>query len=156
MSAVADSSPLILFARIGQLGMLQALFDELLIPPAVYREVVERGRGRPGASEVAGAQWIRVQRPAGGATGLTKLGAGEAEAIALAEERRLALLVDDRGGRAVAAARRIEVIGSAGVLLTAKRRGLIVVMQPLLDELLAIGLHLDDGLYAGVLALAGE
>jgi predicted nucleic acid-binding protein len=39
---VADASPLIALQRIEQLGLLQALFGEVLIPPAVAREVAAR------------------------------------------------------------------------------------------------------------------
>ncbi len=57
---VSDSSPLIHLSQIGHLNLLRELFSEVLIPPAVYREVVLEGRGRPGSREVKEASWIRV------------------------------------------------------------------------------------------------
>ncbi|MEB3780665.1 MAG: hypothetical protein GSR85_10650 [Desulfurococcales archaeon] len=57
---VSDSSPLIHLSQIGRLNLLKDLFRELLIPPAVYHEVVIEGRGRPGSEEVREASWIRV------------------------------------------------------------------------------------------------
>jgi len=45
---VADSSPLIHLSQIGRLNLLREFFDELLIPPAVYREVVLEGQGTAG------------------------------------------------------------------------------------------------------------
>lgn len=53
--AIRDSSTLIHLARIGRLGVLRSLFGEVLVPTAVWREVVEEGAGRPAAAEVAKA-----------------------------------------------------------------------------------------------------
>ena len=39
---VADASPLIALERIGRLELLKALFEEVLIPPAVAAEVAPR------------------------------------------------------------------------------------------------------------------
>ena len=58
--AVSNSSPLIHLSRIGRLNLLREFFEEILIPHAVFREVVIEGRGRPGSSEVEEASWIRV------------------------------------------------------------------------------------------------
>ena len=55
MSAVADSSPLIHLAALGDLPLLKILFPEITIPEAVYREVVMEGQGRAGAQEVDGS-----------------------------------------------------------------------------------------------------
>lgn len=87
MPAVSDSSPLILLSAIGQLELLHRLFGEVMVPPAVLREVVDSGRGRPGALEIARLGWVRRLSPP--AVGLplpvARLGGGEAEAIALAQ-----------------------------------------------------------------------
>ena len=64
---VSDSSTLIHLAKIGRLGLLQKLYERIIIPPAVWREVVEQGEGRAGAMEVADARqhgWIKVVTPA--------------------------------------------------------------------------------------------
>ena len=63
---VSDSSPLISLARIGAFALLEEEFAPLVIPPAVYREVVEQGEGRPGDPETRtglAAGWIRQQAP---------------------------------------------------------------------------------------------
>jgi len=62
-TAVSNSSPLIHLAAIGGSGLLREFFNEILVPPAVWREVVDEGRGRPGAAEVeltAQEGWLRV------------------------------------------------------------------------------------------------
>jgi predicted nucleic acid-binding protein len=47
--AVSDSSPLIHLAKIEALELISRLYSRVLIPPAVWREVVEESDGRPGA-----------------------------------------------------------------------------------------------------------
>ena len=58
MIVVADSSPLIAMGRIGHLEILHAVFGQLLVPDAVWREVVEAATDKPGSSDIAAASWI--------------------------------------------------------------------------------------------------
>ncbi len=81
---------------------------------------------------------------------------GEAEAIVLAREAGLPVLLDDR--RAVHAARltQIQVIRTIGVYLEAKRLGLIQSVRPKLDHLRKEGFRLQERDYLAVLNVAGE
>jgi predicted nucleic acid-binding protein len=158
---VGDASPLILYAAVGRLELLHQLFGEVVVPPAVWSEVTSGGVGRPGAQEVAGASWIREQSPlrSPAAHGLPgDLDAGEAEAIALALEATdpVVVLIDDRDGRRTATERGLTVVGSAGILVLAKRRGLLAAVRPVLDQLRAAGLYLGEPVYGSVLQEAGE
>ena len=45
---ISDSSTLIHLAAIGRLALLEQFFKRVTVPPAVWREVVEQGRGRAG------------------------------------------------------------------------------------------------------------
>ena len=91
MILVLDSSALITLARVGQLNLLHAIAETVLIPEAVYDEVVRTGHGRPGGAEVAQAQWI-IRRQVNDRVAVDRLrlqlGRGEAEAIVLAQELR--------------------------------------------------------------------
>ena len=58
MIVVADSSPLIAMGRIGQLEILHAVFGQLFVPEAVWREVVEAAPEKPGSSDIVAASWI--------------------------------------------------------------------------------------------------
>lgn len=49
---VADSSPIISFARAKKLRLIQGVYKNIIIPPAVYDEIVVRGKGKPGAEEI--------------------------------------------------------------------------------------------------------
>ena len=161
MPAVSDSSPLILYAAIGRLDVLRAVYQELLVPPAVWREVVENGRGRAGSSEVAEAPWIR-QEPLPTAIpdlpALAALHAGEADAIvlALSTQPRIPILVDDRRARRVALDVGLAVVGSGGVAVLAKRMGFVSSARPLLSALRGAGLYLSDTAMEQSLTRAGE
>jgi predicted nucleic acid-binding protein len=52
MSIVSNPSPLINLARIGKLDLFHKLYGELIVPEAVWQEVVVEGAGYPGADEV--------------------------------------------------------------------------------------------------------
>lgn len=163
---VSDSSTLIHLAGIGRLELLRACYGRVLVPAAVFREVVEEGGSRPAARLVAGAVaagWIEV------AAGLLpeaadlqrdgRLHAGEAEAMALARQHGAdaLLLMDEAHGRSVARARRQAVTGLLGVLLRAKQEGLIPSVRAELDRLRnESGFHLHEQLIRQVLRQAGE
>ena len=97
MKAVSNSSVLISLSIIGQLGLLHKRFsDGILIPAAVWHEVVESAQGRSGAAQVAAARWIEVIS-IGDTDFVTMLQAsldtGEAEAIVLAREQNIAIVL---------------------------------------------------------------
>ena len=66
------------------------------------------------------------------------------------------LLIDDKRGRKVAAINQIATVGSMGVLLQAKKAGLIVAVAPLLELLNDSPVYIGRELHATVLELAGE
>jgi len=160
VAVVSDSSPLILYSAIHRLDLLRAVFREVVVPAAVYAEVVIAGGSRPGGAQVAGAAWIRQQPLANLqsiSTLLTRLGPGEAEAIGLALELGgIPVLIDDSAGRQLARAHGPRVFGSAGLLIEAKAMGLIGEVRPILEELRTVGLWLSDTAYRELLALAQE
>jgi predicted nucleic acid-binding protein len=157
---VLDSSALITLARIGRLDLLRQVAGTVHIPEAVYEEVVQAGQGRHGSAEVAEAQWISRHavhdRPAV-ARLRSRVGRGEAEAIVLARELQAdALILDDATARRVAEAEGRNVLGLLGLLVHAKLHGLVGAVRPMLDDMLAAGLFLDDSLYRSILHQAGE
>ena len=100
---VSNTSPLINLALIGQLDLLPQLYTQVVIPEAVWHEIVIKGAGQIGATEIQAATWV-VKQPVQNNTlvQLLKqtLDAGEAEAIALALETQAdLLLIDERLGR---------------------------------------------------------
>jgi predicted nucleic acid-binding protein len=118
---------------------------------------------RPGAkvlAEAFAAEWITV-KPVVDVHAVSSISrlvdAGEAEAIVLAEqETALFLLIDDARGRRIARERGIPVVGVAGVLLSAKSRGALAEVRPMLDALSQVGYRLSPRLVTAVLERAGE
>jgi hypothetical protein len=97
-----------------------------------------------------------TQRPRLGRPGLS-LGAGERDAIGLSLEiAATLLLVDDKAARRLARSLQLPTIGTLGLLLSAKRRGLLPTVRPHLDALQSASFYLTPDLYARVLADADE
>lgn len=130
LKVIADSSFLIALAMIDALPLISRVFSEVFIPEAVFDEVVVWGAGLPGAEEVASAAWIKritvKDADKVKAYRAERLGVGEAETLALAEELKADLvLVDDE--RAWQAARRqgIAYLRSTELVLEAHRQQLL-------------------------------
>ena len=142
---VADSSCLISLSRIGKLKVLHELFAEIIIPEAVYYEVVVRGKGRIGAEEVKKARWIKKQKVQNALAVVAfkvNLGAGESEAIALASESKADFLIlDDFKARQTAEELSLEVIGTVAVLQKAGEKGIIDNVQSVLQDLRDAGFY---------------
>jgi len=161
MIVVSDSSPLISLAAIGRLDLLQSIFKSLIIPQAVYDEIIA-GKDRPGAQEIAKASWIEVRRIKSRRAvrqlmKSDKLHIGESEAIILSRELKATyLLLDDRAARKAAGRKRIPVIGTLGTLLLAKTLSLIPAVEPCIRELLGAGKYIDPATYRDILLKAGE
>ncbi len=85
-----------------------------------------------------------------------KIDVGEASAIAVAIEYGCGVLMDDKAGRAMATNAAVPVIGTVGALVLAKRKGLVPLVKPLLDSLVASGYFLSEEIVAAALATAGE
>jgi predicted nucleic acid-binding protein len=156
---VADAGPLIAFARIGRLDLLQDVLRNVIIPDAVYTELVTRGRGRPGSQEIAQSSWIIRQAssdPPLAAGMLSKLHQGEREAIALARNLNCQLLIDEHLGRRAAQDEGVDVIGSLSVLAEAKRLGLVELVRPDLEAIIREGYWIQPDLVVTFLASVGE
>lgn len=157
---VTNSGPLIALATVGQLDILYGLYTEVLVPQAVWREVTEAGAGRPGARELSLTSWaLKTALDQSPDRLLTEeLGAGEADAIALAVQRKARLLLmDDRRARRVAElAYGLPVKGVAGIVVAAKRGGLITAARPLLEMMQGRGYYLSPRLIARACVEAGE
>jgi uncharacterized protein len=160
LTAVSNSSPLILFARIGRLDLVRSLFGEILVPPAVWDEVVTMAAGRAGEREVRAADWIRRRQLPGStiAKQFAGLDPGEAEALTLVASLDVdtPILLDDQQARRVARASGLYVIGSGGILGRAKEAGHIPAVSPSLSDLRAAGLFLSERAVRELLDSADE
>ena len=146
-SIISDSTCLIGLERIYALDVLPALFDPIVVPHEVHQEF---GIVLP---------WLHVEVPSNEAL-VTSLKLviddGEAEAIALAYEKSWRIILDDGHARKVAARLGVTMIGTVGVLIQAKRQGLIPLLKPLLEQLAANNFYISDVLKEEALAIVGE
>jgi len=162
--AISNSSTLIHLAAIGRLDLLKKFHGKIIISPAVWKEVVEEGRSRPGAQEVKKARdngWIDIVTPKDHRLLQllrSQLNEGEAEAIALAIERKARILfLDETEGRAVADIYNLQKSGAIGVLIRAKLQGEISSLKRELTRLRnKAGFWIEEKLYQQVLRSVGE
>jgi len=162
--AICDSSTLIHLAGIGRLDLLCSYHQNILIPPAVWTEVVSLGRDRTGVQEVTDAHhtgWIRVVAPKNRILVHGFLGAvhaGEAEAIVLAIERQPSVIfLDDGDARRHATRYGLKISGVIGILIRAKNDGVIPSLKTELDTLRTVGhMWIHDGIYHEALRRVGE
>ena len=112
-----------------QIAVLPALYTRVFLPPAVVTELQDLEAPAEVRAWVANLPaWCEVRRPAplGETETLANLGAGEREAILLAQELRAdVLLIDEEDGRQAAWSRALTVTGTLGILERAAERGLL-------------------------------
>lgn len=157
---IADTSPLISLDACKQLGLLRKLYGSVVVPRAVERELSVGGAtGLPKGLTRAHRKWIgvRILGSSPPPALVAALDVGEAEVIALALEVGSPLvLLDETAARAVARVRGLQVTGSLGVLLRAKKKGLLPAVKPSIDLMLSRGVLLGGSLVDSVLRGAGE
>lgn len=149
---VSDASPLIALAQIDRLQLIERLFVQVVVPPAVAREITPTLPHPPA--------WI-VERPLSlpldPAIVRASLDPGESEAISLALERAApGVVLDDRRARRLAHRLGLHVVGTLGVLLLAKRRRLIPALRPEIEALDRVRFHFGADVARSVLLDAGE
>lgn len=161
MIVVSDTSPINNLAAINHLHLLHQLYETVVIPEAVYRELTDPGFPIAGSIEVQTFAWIQTRAVSDRAVVealSNELDTGEAEAIALAVEIQAdQVLIDERRGRLVGARLKLRYTGILGILVEAKSKGLIAEVKPLLDALLnQAGFWIAESLYNSVLRLVDE
>lgn len=159
---VTDTGPLVIFARTGRLDIVLGVAERVVLTETVRQECTAIVM-KPGAAAIADAiadgRLTVVADVEDCAIEKTILDAGEKSAIAYAMSQPAAdttLLVDERRGRSVAQSHGLTVIGSAGLLVVAKRRQLVTSVKEVLDDWKRAGYWLDPALAEAVLNTAGE
>lgn len=162
MIVVSDTSILSALAITGYLTLLPKIYGRVLIPLAVAHELKRGSEDDPRIGLVLSADWIEI-----GETGDRQLveslqnechlDRGESEAIALALEIKAELLIDERLGRREAMRRGLSITGLLGILLVAKRRGLVREVKPIMNKLIEeANFRVSNNLYLQLLLMAGE
>lgn len=155
MLVVSDTGPIISLAVLRRLDLLDVLFDGVVIPEAVWRELEPRIAKFDISQAIQYCnRVVAVTQPFTPPNPIPPyLGPGETEAIRLCKETNAdQMLVEDKGARRYAESLGISCIGTPGVLDRAKHKGIIPEIRPLFVELLArrrfFALHLLNGILA--------
>ncbi len=154
-----DASPLIHLARTGNLLLLKALSSNVVIPEPVLDEIRAKGENDAVPQAVQGTPWLSVVQPPPIPETLLAwdLGKGEASVLAWALSCPGTIaIVDDQKARSYAQWHGVPVVGTVGIVLRAKRQGMIRLARPILQDLIAGGMYLSKAVAEQALALVGE
>jgi len=132
LKVVSNTTTLIAFLGLGKLSILKDLFGKLIIPKAVHDELSRKTT--PSLEEWIEVMEIKDRRAYSSFRRI--LGPGESEALCLCQQIGAdAILLDDRRARLVARRLSLKATGTLGVLLHAKRAGLIAAVRPQIEKL---------------------
>lgn len=156
---IINSSPLIVLFKSQQAELLSQLFTEILVPEGVWNEITEAGQNDVASQQLPNTSWVqRVEvEVIAPEVAAWDLGAGESEVLSLSlKTPDCGAIVDDRAARRCAQSLGIVTLGTGGVLVLAKRRGLIPTVSSRIQLLRDAGLWLSDDLVNLLKQQAGE
>ncbi len=162
MLIVSDTTPIISLIKIGILELLKSMYGEIILPEAVYNELISNPLMSREAEIIKKSTFLKVTKVENEfAVKLLQkqlnLGTGESEAIVLADTMKAGLLlIDEKKARGIAESMGINITGTLGILLDAKRQNRIKKLKPLLDGLIGNNIRISKKLYNDVLELANE
>lgn len=154
-----NTSPLQYLHQLRLLHILPALIGHIVVPPAVQEELAVGRAAGVDLPDLQSLDWLTLRQPASEAALplITDLGPGEAEVLLLALESHDAIVIlDDLLARRVAQAMEIRLTGTLGLLLDAKKAGLVNAVSPLLERLQELRFRLAASTRVTILRLAGE
>lgn len=159
MTLVFNASPLIILAKSGLVDQLLPLATQVWIPQAVADEVRNiKSSTDPATLWLAGKNPLIHPRTQISPFVLAwDLGAGESEVISITEKiSGSTAVLDDLAARRCAQAIGIRITGTLGLILLAKRKGLIPFVSPALDAVVAAGLFVAEHHLDAIRIAAGE
>lgn len=163
MIVISNTGPLIALAKLNRLDLLKQLVpDGVFIPPIIQRELWAKTGFESAALETALEDFIQIRKPESVPTAAEfatmYLDEGEKQVVRLAASLNepLFVLLDDNAGRKAAKRLTLAVTGTAGLLVSAKKQGLIPAVVPMLEALREHGYWLSDELVGHMRKMAGE
>lgn len=157
--AIINASPLIFLSRGHHIDLLKGFADEIWVPQPVAHEIQQRGESDVSVQTIENTDWL-ITKPV-----LTipkvitewRLGDGESSVLALAAQQTDSeAIIDDLMGRKCAASLGIPVRGTLGIVLAAKKRGMIPKARPVIEDMMHMGLYLSKKVLDKALALVDE
>ena len=163
MIIISDTTPIISLLKAEQLELLQKLYQTVLVPRAVYRELTENPAYMEEAETIKSVDFLSVVtieniKSVNVLRSVTGLDEGESEALIMYDEQKAdLLLMDEHKGRSVAKQLKVRHIGTAGILMLAYDKGMIRAseVKGCLDLMLANGIRIGKGICNTVMAHVG-
>jgi len=146
---ISDTSCLIVFHKIGELDLLEKVYNNIVTTPEVAEEFSEQL-----------PDWVKIERVSDKKYQQfleTQVDVDEASAIALAKEMdNPLLLLDDLKARKMASQLNLKFTGTLGVIHKAKQTGVIGKVKPIIDKLLLTDFRISDKIIHELLRINDE
>ncbi len=158
LKVVSNTTPIISLLKLSKLEILKELYSEVSIPFAVFQEI-EAGKNKSYYQDLTKLSWINIHKiqEVNTLKYFLDLDAGEAEAIVLATEIGADLIIiDEKIARYHAIHADLKVTGTIGILIKAKKQGLVSSLKPLLYELTEKNVWISEKLIVEILNLVEE
>ena len=159
-SLVCDTSLLLYLGRVGQAALLPSFFEPLYVPEPVLLELAAGRLLRPDTINPQTLEWVvpvKVSTADLEALPPNRLGLGERSVLAYANIHPGSWVgLDDRQARLLAEQLGLKPLGIVGLLIKAKRAGLIHSLPQLLNSLQSSGFRLSSGLFEEAIRLGDE
>ena len=157
--AVVNASPLIFLSKAGVIHFLQQAAPDIVVPQVVALEIGRRGRNDITARTLANNPWVAtVEVPV--IPPLIQswdLGPGESAVLAYARTHPgVVAIIDDGAGRRCAETLGVPLLGTLGLIMIAKKRGLIPTARPVIALLKQQGMFLSESIIDRAMDLIGE
>lgn len=161
---IINSTPIIGLSILGKLFLLADLFEKVYVPEAVYKEIIHSDSpniyGRDELKRMIGDELFQLYRVNNSELVKKlygKLHEGELEVVVGAKELDLKYVaIDEHAARSLAKTFQLQPIGTIGILILAKKNGLISEVRSSLDILVKHDFYISKNLYQKALTQADE
>lgn len=156
---IINASPLIFLSCSHHLALLESFADDIWVPEPVAEEILQRGQSDITARAIRNTDWLVTQSVEEIPMSILerRLGAGESSVLALGlAHPNTEVIIDDLAGRKCADSLDIPVRGTLGLVLAAKKRGVIPAARPVIEDMMSAGLYLSKRVLDRALEKVGE
>jgi hypothetical protein len=156
VTVFSNTTPLFAFSALRRLDVIQRICGRLFVAESVIEECAVGGLIN--VPDLKTFPWIQiVPSPSAPDPRFFALDAGERDTLSVALERKADwVLIDERLGRNLAEYYGLAVVGTLGMLLKAKKSGLLPAFLPEVRKLQDFGFCYQENLVQRLAELAGE
>lgn len=161
MNLIFNASPVIVLAKAGLLDRLLGVGSKVCIPQPVAEEIARvndpKDRARNWILDPANRNFICPRPEILSLVAGWDLGLGESAVLSMAKIMpRMTAVLDDLAARRCAQSLEVPMIGTIGLLLMAKKQGILPEVGAALDAVCAAGLFIAPKHLTAVREAAGE